>query len=98
MGQVGVKMLQNIERMPLSGYKLFNLGSHWELHSSGGIYKGSFELVRAHALFKLGFEEEDIEIAVGEMHKNFHNGAEFGIYKRFIFTFERNFGAKTSIH
>jgi hypothetical protein len=93
-----MKMLQDIEKTPAIGYKLLDIGPHWELHSSTGVYRGSLEMVRSYAVLRLGFLVEDIDIAVREMDKNFHDGAEFGIYKRFIFTFERSLYATSIIH
>lgn len=83
-------MFTNIDRIPNSGYKLFDLGSHWEFHSSTRVFRGKFEDVRFYAVFDLGFNHLDIDLAVDQMKERHHEGAEFGIYKHFLFTFERD--------
>lgn len=82
-------MFQKIERSPTKGYQLFNLGSHWEMHSSTGVFKGDLKTVCTYAVANLGFRFNELEIAVHFMEKELHDGAEFGIYKSFIFTFDR---------
>lgn len=82
-------MFQKLERSPSKGYQLFNLGSHWELHSASGVFKGDLRKVCTYAVADLGFPFKELEIAVEEMEKNFHDGAEFGIYQSFIFTFDK---------
>lgn len=82
-------MFQSTERSPSKGYQLLNLGSHWELHGPTGIFSGDLRKICNYAVIDLGFQFKELEIAVAEMEKNFHNGAEFGIYQTFMFTFER---------
>ena len=83
-------MFHTLERAPSKGYQLLNLGSHWELHSPSGVFKGDLKKICTYAVVKLGFPFKELEIAVDEMEKRFnegHNAAEFGIYKSFVFTF-----------
>jgi hypothetical protein len=82
-------MFHTLERSSSKGYQLLNLGSHWEFHGPTGIFKGDLKKICTYAVVRLGFHFKELEIAVDEMEKNFHNGAEFGIYQSFIFTFEK---------
>jgi hypothetical protein len=82
-------MLQKLERSPSKGYQLIDSGSHWELHSPIGIYRGNFKQVCTYAAIKLGFSLDEIDVAVQEMETHFQNGAEFGIFKSFLFTFDK---------
>jgi hypothetical protein len=82
-------MFHKLERSPSKGYQLFNLGSHWELHSSTGVFKGDLKKVCTYAVIQLGFPFRELEVAVEYMEKELHDGAEFGIYKSFMFTFDR---------
>ena len=83
-------MFQKLENESLLGYKLHDLGDRWELHWSGGIFRGNMKQVVVFAVLELGFEIGELELGIIEMEKNFHNGAEYGIMKRFIYTFERD--------
>jgi len=93
-------MFQTLERSPGKGYQLLNLGSHWELHSSRGIFKGDFKKVCTYAIVELGFPMKELETAFTEMDEHFHNAAEFGIYKSFMFTFEKeeNYDKRRNVH
>lgn len=82
-------MFQKLERSSSKGYQLIDFGSHWEMHSSKGIYRGGFRQVCTYAVLELGFSMKELEIGVVEMEKTFHNGAEFGIFKRFMYTFDK---------
>ena len=83
-----VKMIQTTDKLPILGYKLLNLGSHWELKSPRGTFRGDLKKVCAYAVNTLGFQFQELNLAVNEMEKQFHDGSEFGMYKSFIFTFE----------
>jgi hypothetical protein len=80
--------MKNLER-ELTGYKLYDLGSLYELHSSRGIFRGSLAQVSTYAVLKLGFNIKEIELGVLEMERNFHDGAEYGVRKSFMFTFDK---------
>ena len=82
-------MFQTMDRSSTKGYNLYFLGSNWELHSPTGIFTGNLKSVCTYAVNVLGFQFKELDLAVNEMEKQFHNAAEFGIYKSFIFTFER---------
>lgn len=83
-------MLQRFqEQSPTVGYKLIDFGSFWEFHSARGVCKGSFKQVCTFAAVNFGFSLDQFDIAVQEMEKHFHNAAEFGIYKKFMFTFDK---------
>lgn len=86
-------MFQKIEKEK-SGYQLYDFGNHYELHSRFGIYRGNLKQVATYAVTELGFEVDEIELGVLEMNKQFHNGAEFGIMRRFMYTFDKETNAK----
>jgi hypothetical protein len=82
-------MLQKLEIEPVKGYKLIDVGSFWEFHSAKGIYRGNFKQVCTFAVVQFGFSLDEFEIAVQEMERHFQNGAEFGVHKTFMFTFDK---------
>ena len=64
----------------------------WALHVKGGAaFVGNFKNVVTHAVKKLNFKFEEIEFATAQMVKNDHNGAHFGMYRGFLFTFKKDF-------
>jgi hypothetical protein len=67
------------------GYKLFDFGQTWEFHFSHGIFRGSLDEVVRYAVLRHDFSVSELEIGVVEIEKGFHDGAEFGIYKSFMF-------------
>lgn len=70
-----------------SGYKLVDKGSgFWQLHTPRGVFTGSLRDVCVYSVQKLGFEMRELEIGVEEMEKHFHNAAEYGIFKRFMWS------------
>jgi hypothetical protein len=81
-------MFQPLENNIVLGYKLFDFGSHYELHWRKGVFRGDLKKITTYAVIDLGFEVDEIELAVVEMNKHFHNAAEFGIMRRFMFTFD----------
>lgn len=82
-------MFQKLENDSICGYKLHDFGSHWELHWSKGIFKGNMRQVCVFAVMELGFSIKELEIGILEMENNFHNAAEYGIFKKFMWTFDR---------
>jgi hypothetical protein len=76
-----------------AGYDLYEVSEDsWALHvKDGPIFVGTFRKVALHAVTRLGFKLEEIEYAAKEMIKREHNGAHFGMYRGFIFTFQREF-------
>ncbi len=71
------------------GYQLYDFGSHWELHCRKGIFRGNLKQVCTYAVMEHGFSMKELEMGVLEMEKHFHNGAEYGIFKRFMWSFDR---------
>lgn len=78
-----------------TGYDLYEVANdQWALHVKGGAaFVGSFRKVVRHAVTRLGFKLSEIEYATQEMLKQDHNGAHFGVYRGFIFTFKKDFKA-----
>lgn len=76
----------------LMGYKLYNFGSWWEIHSpERGKFRGTYEQVVKYSIDSLGFNEHEFRVAKEQMELQFHNASEFGIYKKFMFTFEAKY-------
>lgn len=92
-------MLQVIEQTHnnMSGYHLFDFGSTWELHGSFGVFSGSLNQVKTYAISELGFSSSELNIAIDQMRLHLHNAASFGVFKRFLFTFEKEFSAEKSV-
>jgi hypothetical protein len=76
-----------------AGYDLYEVSEdHWALNVKGGaIFVGTFKKVVIYAVLRLGFKLEEIEYATREMINKDHNGAHFGMYRGFIFTFQKEF-------
>ena len=85
--------MQNQFNMNSSGYDLYEITKdEWILHiKDGPMFVGTLKKVGVHAVTKMGFKLEQIEIAVNDMNQRGHNGAHFGMYKDFIFSFKKEF-------
>ena len=81
-------MFQKVERDSTKGYTLYDLGYRWEIHGPTGIFSGNLKQVMTYAVMELGFSFNELEIGVMEMEKHFHDGAEYGIFKRFMWSFD----------
>jgi hypothetical protein len=81
-------MFQTLENPIVSGYQLHDLGSYYELHSRKGVFRGDLKKVCAYAVLELGFESNEIALAVSEMYDHWHNAAAFGIMRHFMYTFD----------
>jgi hypothetical protein len=78
-----------VSKLPSSGYKLFDRGNGvYSMQTPKGIFTGSLKQVCKFSVNELGFQISEIEIGILEMEKHFHNGAEYGIFKSFMFTFD----------
>jgi len=88
-------MFQRVEKEK-SGYQLYDFGSHYELHCRSGIYRGDLKKICKYAVIDLDFDVSEIELGVMEMNKHFHNAAEFGIMRKFMFTFDNE--TNTQLH
>jgi hypothetical protein len=73
---------------PKFGYKLYDLGDKWQIVGPTANFSGSFEQVKTFAVLNLGFEAKEIDIGKREMDKHFHNGAEYGLFKKFMWSFD----------
>ena len=71
------------------GYQLYDLGHDWQIKSSRKTFTGTLKQVCTYAVLELGFSMNELEVAIMEMHKEFHNAAEFGMYRTFIYTFDK---------
>jgi len=72
-----------------SGYKLIDKGNDlWQMVTPKGIFTGSLKQVCTYSVIELGFEVNELELGVLEMNKHFHNAAEYGIFKRFMWSYD----------
>lgn len=55
---------------------------------SGQLFDGRFKAVISHMIDR-GFSMNDVETAVNEIIKNDHDSANFGMFKGFIFSYNR---------
>lgn len=67
------------------GYKLLQKGENtWQLRTPQGIFTGNLKQVCTYAVLEHEFTMKELEIGVLEMEKHFHNAAEYGIFKSFM--------------
>lgn len=60
----------------------------WQIHPKGKkAFEGNLRQVMTYAVIELGIEFMELDVAVQEMGKHDHNGIEFGVLKKFLFTF-----------
>lgn len=72
-----------------SGYQLVDRGNGtYQLRSPNGIFTGNLKQVVRYSVIRLGFTVKEIEIGVMEMEKHFHNAAEYGFFKRFMWSYD----------
>jgi hypothetical protein len=73
----------------VSGYKLYDRSNGlWQMQTPNGIFSGSLRMVCKYAVLRLDFHINELEIGVLEMEKHFHNAAEYGIYKSFMWSYD----------
>lgn len=79
--------------MDSAGYDLYEVTrDEWVLEvKNGPIFHGTLVKIGVHAVKRMGFKMGDIEIATQEMLKHGHNAAHFGMYRTFMFTFQKDF-------
>jgi len=83
-------MFQSIQKSS-SGYQLVDLGTgSWQIRTPKGIFTGNLRQVCTYSVLELGFTFKELEIGVIEMEKHFHNAAEFGIFKSFMWSYDLN--------
>lgn len=71
-------------------YRMYDLGQKWQIHSSDfDAYEGTFRQIVSYMVMELNFSYDEIESAVIDMCQRDMNGAEFGIYRKFIFSFNK---------
>lgn len=60
----------------------------WQIHTANkGAFEGSLRQVMTFAVIELGMEFVELDVGVQEMSKYNHNAIEFGVLKKFLFTF-----------
>lgn len=65
----------------------------FQIHSHKGVFIGNRGQVTTYAMLELNIEFTEFEIAIDEMNRERivpHAGAEFGVLKKFLFTFPVN--------
>ncbi len=81
-------MVQAIQ-LKSSGYTLRDLGQDkYQILSSRGVFTGSLRQVTAYAVIELDFPVDEIEVGLLQMNEHFHNAAEFGIMKTFMWSYD----------
>ena len=80
-----------------SGYNLYELPDNaWALDVKGGeLIVDTYKNI-VTKMFKMGFEQEEMETAIAEMVFNGDNAANFGMRKSFIYSFKKEFDKKAS--
>lgn len=74
----------------LSGYLLFDLGNkRYKMISQEKEFTGSLSDVIDFALYVLGFDKEDLDLAIKDMDENIFDSAAFGIRKKFMYAYDR---------
>ncbi|NJO48150.1 MAG: hypothetical protein HC840_00380 [Leptolyngbyaceae cyanobacterium RM2_2_4] len=82
-------MFQAIQAKSGSGYKLVDKGMGvYQLLTPKDVFTGSLKQVCTYSVLELGFSISEIELGILEMEKHFHNAAEYGIFKRFMWTYD----------
>ena len=72
-----------------SGYKLMDRGlGLWSIQAPQGTFTGTLKQVCLYAVRKHDFEMKELELGVIEMEKHWHNAAEYGIFKRFMWSYD----------
>lgn len=72
-----------------SGYTLRDLGQDkWQLQSSKGVFTGSMKQVINYAVIEFDFSISELELGIIEMNEHFHNAAEYGVLKSFMWTYD----------
>jgi len=62
----------------------------WQIHTKhNGAFAGNFTAIIAHCIRNLEIEQSELDVAVQEMCKKNHNCAHFGMFKSFLFTYNR---------
>jgi hypothetical protein len=80
-------MLQ--ESKKILGYTLHEKRTHWELQTPNLVVHGSLTKIKKLAVETLGFSSDEFDLGVLTMNEHFHNSAEFGFQKRFIYSFDQ---------
>lgn len=81
-------MFQSVQ-LKSSGYTLRDLGQDiYQLQSSKGVFTGSLKQVINYAVIEFSFPVSEIEVGLLEMNENFHNAAEFGVLKTFMWSYD----------
>jgi len=70
-------------------YQIYSKNDQWVFSQKGVVkFEGSLkDIVKSAIVY--GIEFNELEIAVDTMIKNDHNAAEFGMFKSFIFSFNK---------
>jgi len=72
-------------------YKLLDKGNNlWSFYTPEGNFDGTLDKVCKFAVLDLGFTFSEIELALSQMDKNFHDSAEFGMYMKFMYSYDRS--------
>jgi hypothetical protein len=71
-------------------YELYLIGDEWQIHTKEhGARAGDFISIMRFCMRVVGIDAIELDVAVSEMCKSNHNCAHFGIWKSFIYTYNR---------
>jgi hypothetical protein len=82
-------MFQKMERESSKGFTLHDFGNGWGIQWSKGIYHGSLQEVIKYCVIELDIPFKELEYGVMVMEREFHNAAEYGIFKSFMWSYDR---------
>lgn len=82
-------MFKEIVTARKSGYTLLDKGDGtWCMVSFKGVFTGSMRQTCVYSVIELGFNMGELEIGILEMDNNFHNAAEYGVLKTFMWSYD----------
>lgn len=83
-------MFEKVTSTGLDLYQPFPELNQWVVDFKNGIrYHGTFQEVVSYLVFKQGFNTHEVDDAVFIMLEKDHNAIHFGMYKTFIFSFDK---------
>jgi len=78
-----------VAREPSTGYKLIDKGNGlWQLKMPRGTYTGSWDQVVNYSVIVEEFEKKELDLGKKEMWERFHDAAEYGIFKSFMWSYD----------
>ena len=74
-----------------AGYNLYEESNgKWTLENLNPIFSGTLKEVGLFMVREIGFSMPQLEMALNAMADENHNAAHFGVFKKFIYSYERD--------